>query len=240
MTLHLLLSLLVAIIFIVWKCKRKAARSKMPTAQEQEQERLAERRRDTRRRKWALALADILILRNGLKTKDVTLALPINESKRQHLAQQVKKELGLSDDPRDGTLHQQVADILQRWPAGVGKTPQGFYEQLAAQGQVRDALAFDCARTAFLTRCIAGLGWCRDEQAWLVLLLNAQRAQDCFHSWEDYATAYVRARQIWLELHQTPATVAGRDHQEVMQYLEDPLSHWRELPWNDFKIFELN
>lgn len=239
MTLHLLLSLLVAIVLIIWKCK-KAARRKTPTAQEQEQERLAERRRDTRRRKWALALADILILRNGLKTEEVTLALPIDEHKRQQLAQQVKKELGLAEDLREDTLRQQVADILQRWPAGVGKTPQGFYEQLAARGQVRDALAFDCARTAFLTRCIAGLGWCRDDQAWLVLLLNAQRAQDCFHSWEDYATAYVRARQTWLELHHTPTTITGRDLQEVMQYLEDPLSHWRELPWNDFKIFELN
>nr|WP_238340007.1 DUF1266 domain-containing protein [Citrobacter sp. NCU1] len=236
---HLLLSLLVAILVILWKCK-KAARRKAPTAQAQEHARLAERRRDTRRRKWALALADILILRNGLKTKDVTLALPIDEHQRQHLAQQVKKELGLAENLREETLHQQVADILQRWPAGVGKTPRGFYDQLAARGQVRDALAFDCARTAFLTRCIAGLGWCSSEQAWLVLFLNAQRAQDCFHSWEDYATAYVRARQIWLELHHTPTTIAGRDLQEVMQYLDDPLSHWRELPWNTFKIFELN
>ncbi|MBP1523952.1 DUF1266 domain-containing protein [Salmonella enterica subsp. enterica serovar Worthington] len=47
---------------------------------------------------------------------------------------------------------------------------------------VRDALAFDCMRTAFLTRCIAGLGWCDVHQARLVLLLNAQRAQDCFDS----------------------------------------------------------
>lgn len=237
---HLLLSLLIAMLIIFWRARKKAKRAKTRTAQEPGKEHLEKRRHDTRRRQWALALADILMLRNGLKTKDITLTFKIDNAKRQQLAQQVKKELGLKEDLDSGALRGQVADILNHWPGGVGQTPYGFYDQLAARGQVRDALAFDCARTAFLTRCIAGLGWCSEEHAWLVLLLNAQRAQDCFSSWEDYATAYVRARQIWLELHRTPATVAGRDLQIVMQYLENPFSHWRALPWNEFKIFELN
>ncbi|EJL9006227.1 DUF1266 domain-containing protein [Salmonella enterica] len=211
--------LIIAALFFSWRNYKKnkpliAAR----IAEEKEKDRLKDLRRDTRRRQWALALADILARRNGLPIKGV--------------------ELGLSENLDDAALRHKVEDILRRWPAGIGSSPRTFYHYLAAQGQVRDALAFDCMRTAFLTRCIAGLGWCDENQAWLVLLLNAQRAQDCFDSWEDYATAYVRARRVWLTLRDTPTAPAGRDLQEATHYLQDPVSRWRQLPWNEFKIFE--
>ncbi|ECD4437540.1 DUF1266 domain-containing protein [Salmonella enterica subsp. enterica serovar Florida] len=211
--------LIIAALFFSWRNYKKnkpliAAR----IAEEKEKDRLKDLRRDTRRRQWALALADILARRNGLPTKGV--------------------ELGLSENLDGAALRHKVEDILRRWPAGIGSSPRTFYHHLAAQGQVRDALAFDCMRTAFLTRCIAGLGWCDVHQAWLVLLLNAQRAQDCFDSWEDYATAYVRARRVWLTLRDTPTALAGRDLQEATHYLQDPVSRWRQLPWNEFKIFE--
>ncbi len=183
-------------------------------------------------------VADILARRNGLPIKGVELVFKLDDDKRRYLAQQVKKELGLSENLDGAALRHKVEDILRRWPAGIGSSPRTFYHHLAAQGQVRDALAFDCMRTAFLTRCIAGLDWCDVHQAWLVLLLNAQRAQDCFDSWEDYATAYVRARRVWLTLRDTPTALAGRDLQEATHYLQDPVSRWRQLPWNEFKIFE--
>lgn len=207
-------------------------------AKEKEKDHLNDLRRDSRRRQWALALADLLSHRNGLPTKGVQLALKLDDDQRRHLAQQVKKELGLHQHLDGAALRQQIAEILRCWPAGMGNSPRTFYHHLAAQGRVRDALAFDCMRTAFLTRCIAGLGWCDENQAWLVLLLNAQRAQDCFASWEDYATAYVRARRVRLALMDTPTAVAGRDVQEVACYLKASFSRWKTLPWNDFKIFD--
>lgn len=207
-------------------------------AEEKEKDRLNDLRRDSRRRQWALALADLLSHRNGLPTKGVQLALKLDDDQRRHLTQQVKKELGLHQHLDGAALRQQIAEILRCWPAGMGNSPRTFYHHLAAQGRVRDALAFDCMRTAFLTRCIAGLGWCDENQAWLVLLLNAQRAQDCFASWEDYATAYVRARRVRLALMDTPTAVAGRDVQEVACNLKASFSRWKTLPWNDFKIFD--
>ncbi|EML2223713.1 MULTISPECIES: DUF1266 domain-containing protein [Klebsiella] len=206
--------------------------------EEKKQDRLKDLRHDTRRRQWALSLADILAQRNGLPSKGVTLKFTLDDDQRQHLAQQVRKELNLHENLNDIALRQQVADILRRWPSGIGNSPRTFYHHLAILGQVRDALAFDCMRTAFLTRCIAGLGWCDENQAWLVLLLNAQRAQDCFHSWEDYTTAYVRARQVWLKLNDIPTSMVGRDLQEATHFLKDPFSRWRQLPWNEFKIFD--
>ncbi|MBD3705645.1 DUF1266 domain-containing protein [Klebsiella pneumoniae] len=195
-------------------------------------------RRDSRRRQWALALADLLSHRNGLPTKGVQLALKLDDDQRRHLTQQVKKRTGLASAPR----RRGVTPADRRDPAllagGHGQLAAHVYHHMAAQGRVRDALAFDCMRTAFLTRCIAGLGWCDENQAWLVLLLNAQRAQDCFASWEDYATAYVRARRVRLALMDTPTAVAGRDVQEVACYLKASFSRWKTLPWNDFKIFD--
>lgn len=152
----------------------------------------------------------------------------------------MKRELGLSEHLTGDALQQAVENILRHWPRGIGNSPSNFYQQLAFQGQVRNALAFDCMRTAFLTRCVAGLGWCDNNLAWLVLFLNAQRAQDCFTSWQDYATAYVDARQVWLTLHNTPPAIAGRDLHEATQYLQDLTGNWRKMPWNEFKIFEPN
>ena len=234
--------LLIALVIAFWLARRNYLKNKpliaARLAAEKEKDRLADRRRDTRRRKWALALADILMRRNGLQTKGINLAFTLNNDKRQLLAQQVKKELGIGDSLDDEGIRQRITMILQRWPGGIGNSPRDFYHQLAAQGQVRDALAFDCMRTAFLTRCIVGLGWCSEERAWLVLLLNAQRAQDCFSSWEDYATAWVRARQVWLEMRGSTPAVAGRDSHEVARYLQEPGSNWRDMPWNAFTIFD--
>lgn len=161
--------LIIAALFFSWRNYKKnkpliAAR----IAEEKEKDRLKDLRRDTRRRQWALALADILARRNGLPIKGVELVFKLDDDKRRYLAQQVKKELGLSENLDDAALRHKVEDILRRWPAGIGSSPRTFYHYLAAQGQVRDALAFDCMRTAFLTAVSPGSagvmkirpGWC--------------------------------------------------------------------------------
>lgn len=79
----------------------------------------------------------------------------MTDDKRQQLALQVKQELGTETYQSNEDFRQQIGVILQRWATGLGNSPHDFYEQLAAQGQVLDGLAFDCMRTAFLTRCIA-------------------------------------------------------------------------------------
>ncbi len=91
-------------------------------------------RRDTRRRQWALALADILARRNGLPIKGVELVFKLDDDKRRHLAQQVK-ELGLSENLDGAALRHKVEDILRRWPAGIGSSPRTFYHHLAARGR---------------------------------------------------------------------------------------------------------
>ncbi len=236
----LIIVLLVAIFIFIYRYKKNKPQIDAFIAKEKEKDLIKDKRRETKRRKWALAIGDIVARRNGLSVNGFTLDLKLTDDKRQQLALQVKQELGTETYQSNEDFRQQIGVILQRWATGLGNSPHDFYEQLAAQGQVLDGLAFDCMRTAFLTRCIAGLGWCDENQAWIVLLLNAQRAQDCFASWEDYASAYVRARQKWLMIYDTPVATANRDLKEVTAWLKDPSSNWKKLPWNEFKIFEPN
>lgn len=110
--------LIIAALFFSWRNYKKnkpliAAR----IAEEKEKDRLKDLRRDTRRRQWALALADILARRNGLPIKGVELVFKLDDDKRRYLAQQVKKELGLSENLDDAALRHKVEDILRRWPA---------------------------------------------------------------------------------------------------------------------------
>ncbi|ELW9448724.1 DUF1266 domain-containing protein [Burkholderia cenocepacia] len=190
------------------------------------------------RRRWALALADILLIRNGLRCDcdDLVYALP--DSQREQLARQVRRELDLPADLPEWQIVQRVPSILAGWIRGVGRSHDGFYEQLAALGRVRDALAFDCARTAFLVRCIALLGWASEQHAWVVLLLNAQRAQDSFDSWEDFGLAYARARQQWLRGSGQDGPASSRATQEVREYLRNPSGNWLALPWKRYRIFD--
>lgn len=95
-------------------------------AEEKEKDHLNDLRRDSRRRQWALALADLLSHRNGLPTKGVQLALKLDDDQRRHLTQQVKKELGLHQHLDGAVLRQQIAEILRCWPAGMGNSPRTF------------------------------------------------------------------------------------------------------------------
>ncbi|AHG20356.2 hypothetical protein Z042_12475 [Chania multitudinisentens RB-25] len=191
------------------------------------------------RRRWALALADILFIRNQLPHNVTTLDLQLSEVKRQQLSEQLLKELGIADNASDEYRREHVERSLRLWISGVGQAPAAFYEEMATRGQVRDAIAFDCMRTAFLVRCMAGLGWCNHNDAWLILLLNAQRAQDSFVSWQDYGAAYARARHIWLELMQTPPQMMDRAALEIKEYLARQDNNWNRCPWQEYKIFVL-
>ncbi len=104
-------------------------------AEEKEKDHLNDLRRDSRRRQWALALADLLSHRNGLPTKGVQLALKLDDDQRRHLTQQVKKRTGLASAPR----RRGVTPADRRDPAllagGHGQLAAHVYHHMAAQGR---------------------------------------------------------------------------------------------------------
>ncbi|WP_235777308.1 DUF1266 domain-containing protein [Pseudomonas piscis] len=53
-------------------------------------------------------------------------------------------------------------------------------------------------RSAFFARCATLMGWLEADSGWRIMLLNAQRAQDCFDSWEDFGQAFMQGRRQWV------------------------------------------
>ncbi|MBP1523953.1 hypothetical protein IVZ55_25205 [Salmonella enterica subsp. enterica serovar Worthington] len=91
--------LIIAALFLAGATTKNKPLIAARIAEEKEKDRLKDLRRDTRRRQWALALADILARRNGLPIKGVELVFKLDDDKRRYLAQQVKRA-GLERKPR--------------------------------------------------------------------------------------------------------------------------------------------
>ncbi|AZL72052.1 DUF1266 domain-containing protein [Pseudomonas oryziphila] len=95
----------------------------------------------------------------------------------------------------------------------------------------RASLAFACLRCAFLVRCALLLGWLAPDIGWRVLLLNAQRAQDCFDGWADFGAAYLAGRRQWVGAFR--ADSLGLFDEQRLQALLAPEGRWAELPWRE-------
>ncbi|MNH29438.1 hypothetical protein D3C79_896690 [compost metagenome] len=92
-------------------------------------------------------------------------------------------------------------------------------------------MAFACARVAFLVRCGVLMHWLEPELAWRVLLLNAQRAQDCFDSWEDFGKAYKLGREQWVAAFRVDSLGEVFNEQHLHQLLTPGSGAWADIPW---------
>ncbi len=105
-------------------------------------------------------------------------------------------------------------------------------QALTANDEPRAAMAFACARVAFLVRCALLMRWIEPDLAWLVLLLNAQRAQDCFDSWEDFGTAYKSGREQWVAAFRVDSLGKAFPEQHLRQLLAPGSGAWADTSWH--------
>ena len=124
----LIIVLLVAIFIFIYRYKKNKPQIDAFIAKEKEKDLIKDKRRATKRRKWALAIGDIVARRNGLSVNGFTLDLKLTDDKRQQLALQVKQELGTETYQSNEDFRQQIGVILQRWATGLGNSPHDFYE----------------------------------------------------------------------------------------------------------------
>ena len=89
----LIIVLLVAIFIFIYRYKKNKPQIDAFIAKEKEKDLIKDKRRATKRRKWALAIGDIVARRNGLSVNGFTLDLKLTDDKRQQLELQVKQEL---------------------------------------------------------------------------------------------------------------------------------------------------
>ncbi|MFJ4347473.1 DUF1266 domain-containing protein [Pseudomonas sp. NPDC089401] len=133
---------------------------------------------------------------------------------------------GLQGDAGDEAVRQYFANGFERQWLRID------LHSLQATDDPRAALAFACVRCAFLMRCAVLFGWLAPDVGWRVLLLNAQRAQDCFDSWADFGHAYLTGRRQWVRAFRADALGEPFDEQRLEQLLA-PGGHWDGLPWRD-------
>ncbi|QBF25670.1 DUF1266 domain-containing protein [Pseudomonas tructae] len=135
-------------------------------------------------------------------------------------------QAGIRSDADDGAVRAHFSATLeQQW---FGLDLQG----LTASDEPRAAMAFACARVAFLLRCALLMEWLEPEQAWRVLLLNAQRAQDCFDGWEDYGRALQQGRAQWVAAFRVDSLGEVFTDQHLGRLLQPGSGAWADIPWH--------
>jgi len=97
----------------------------------------------------------------------------------------------------------------------------------------RAAMAFACVRTAFFVRCAMLMKWIEPMTAWRVLLLNAQRAQDCFDGWEDFGQAFIVGRRQWVAAFRADSLGAVFNDASLGQLLMPNSGAWAGMPWRE-------
>lgn len=114
---------------------------------------------------------------------------------------------------------------------------QADLRSLQEKDDPRAAIAFACVRAAFFTRILMLMGWIDGDSGWRVLLLNAQRAQECFSGWAEFGQAYLAGRRQWTTLFRADPLGSGLDDAQVRRFTSG-IGPWALLPWSASVIFD--
>ncbi|UQS16645.1 DUF1266 domain-containing protein [Pseudomonas sp. HS6] len=142
-------------------------------------------------------------------------------------------QAGIRSDCNDEAVRSHFnATLEQRW---YGLDLQA----LKVGDDPRAAMAFACVRVAFLVRCALLMRWLEPDIGWRVLLLNAQRAQDCFDSWEDFGKAYQLGREQWVAAFRVDSLGEAFHEQHLRQLLTPGSGAWADILWRTPAAFNL-
>lgn len=175
-------------------------------------------------RNWALALAHPTAYHamQGGFASDLGGA---DEALAKQLRPMILHHLGLRTDLGEEQVRQQLPGALrQRWFTLD-------LQRLQRSDEPRAAMAFACARVAFFVRCARLLDWIDEAVQWQVLMLNAQRAQQCFGSWLEFGQAYAQGRAQWVA--QGRSDVLGKvvSTEEVAAWVAEEQHPWHCMDW---------
>lgn len=177
------------------------------------------------RRRWALALAQPFAGATRFGTLHVSADLVLTDAMRARFRPQLLHQMGLRTDASGDDARAYLSSTLEAQWFRVD------LHDLLPSDDPRAALAFACARTAFLVRMAMLMGWAEPQVGWRVLLLNAQRAQDCFASWEDFGRAFIEGRRQWVAAFRADPFGRGFDEETLTGWLSSRNRGWRSLPW---------
>jgi tetratricopeptide (TPR) repeat protein len=166
---------------------------------------------------WAMALGAVFVNRFGGDQYSLNFLGELNNDEHQVFAEILKRDWSISN--RKTALE----TIQWLWKDGHLR---GFSGE---KDNARDLLAFDISRLIYVARKCLCLGYIDIDETWAYVFSRAQMAQDCFDSWNDFATSYVRGRSIW-------NSEAHSVEDEIKHFMAQPNCVWRKLSWNAYPI----
>lgn len=176
-------------------------------------------------RNWALALAHPTAY-HAMQGGFASQLQGADEALARQLRPMVLHHLGLRTDLGDEQIRLQLPDAMrQRW----------FMldlQRLHRSDNPRAAMAFACARVTFFVRCAYLLEWVDEETHWDILMLNAQRAQQCFDSWLSFGQAYAQGRIQWQAQGRSDVLGKAFTPEEVAQWVTEAKHPWHAMDWN--------
>ncbi len=178
----------------------------------------------TGRRRWALQFAHPYVEANGVTGFDLVVATLGDEGRAASRAA-LLHQMALRIDASDDDVRAHLARVFEtRWF-------RADLHALGADDAPHAALAFACARMAFLARLAMVLGWAEPDVAWRVLLLNAQRAQDCFSGWDDFGRAFLAGRRQWVAGFRADPLGVSFDEAALQRWLAPGSGAWHGAGW---------
>jgi len=202
-------------------------------------------------RAWALAVADPLFFRHGVDGASARARLAAPASAPPRLLAQVEAELGTESDHEAAAAVESFCASFFRLPALVGQhalawaqdeertTGARAAEERAADADPsRDLLAWHAMRQAYALRLLAAAGRIDEARGWRLLLLNAQRVQDCFDGWPGFGAAAVRGHAGWLRAHGRDPRHAKSTQVALHDFHEQFGCAWTRLDWAAFDLAE--
>lgn len=185
----------------------------------------------TQRKQWALTLAQPMVDATGMTGFFDPATDRLTENARAFFRAQLLHQMEFRANATDDEARQHLAQVLEsRWF-------RADLHALLPTDDPRAALAFACVRMAFFARIVMLMGWAEPMAAWRVLLLNAQRAQDCFASWEEFGIAFIAGRRQWVAAFRADPMGKAFDEASLRQLLAPPKGVWATLAWPDLPAF---
>jgi len=155
-------------------------------------------KKQLKKEKWALPI-DLSLNKSGLSSSEhfaielgslaFAKAKPVTQ--RGELLSILKKEWGMSFAKDKNAKHRVAYALRHIW--STGSTPLLIHNQeFINHATVRDLIAYDTGLFVLQIHYSRVLQIIDSEEAWGMLFLNAQRAQDCYQSWDDFYQSYTR------------------------------------------------
>lgn len=213
----------------VWFCTRLA--QALWAAHLRRKERAPLRYAFDARRNWSLALAHPMADAGRVHAFANPKAPGPSPEDAQALRASVLHVLGLRNTLSDTELRAALESLMRREWFRIG------LDKLRPEDDPRAALALASARLAFAVRMATLLGWLDPDLQWQVLYQNAQRLNNCFDSWDDYASAWSRGRQQWLAASRADSLGLAFSEADVKAWLADARHPWRKMPWQTDPLF---